>query len=299
MTAAAAPISDAEMLALIRFEAARFKTGTAELKSGQFDIFGKNKDLAGQYEDAFTLKMKNPKPPNQTGGGGTYNPPPPPNPGPKTPNTQSDSKGGTLDGSRRARPAAWVYLRGRAARAGFEIPAPRLVNIGKVEVIPSNRADKANADMQRVYDDIDEARAMSDSLSRLTEAQTDINHDLREIMLPIKQGLAEILAGMTEFFGLILNLVKDDIISGIEGVKLGVEATKEIVKAIPILSKVAEDIEKEINEKRRESAEMRRKESMELLEKFLGVAEPLVAGVPPPDPNKARFDQRIGLPLFG
>jgi hypothetical protein len=49
---------------------------------------------------------------------------------------------GRLSAERRARPMAFVYLRGRAARAGFQIPAPRLTTVGGVSAVPANRADR-------------------------------------------------------------------------------------------------------------------------------------------------------------
>lgn len=42
---------------------------------------------------------------------------------------------------RRTRPLVYVYLRGRAVRAGYEVPVPRLTDIDGQEPVPANRLD--------------------------------------------------------------------------------------------------------------------------------------------------------------
>ena len=55
----------------------------------------------------------------------------------------------TEQATRRVKPQVVLYLRGKAVRANFQIPAPRLTNIEGIRPIPANRADRGEGFTQK------------------------------------------------------------------------------------------------------------------------------------------------------
>ncbi len=63
---------------------------------------------------------------------------------------------------------------------------------------PELSAAGARAEVTSTMSDLREASELGDGLSRLTDAQTDFNTELRELLLPIKKALIEILVPIVE-----------------------------------------------------------------------------------------------------
>lgn len=95
------------------------------------DLLGSVNDLAGQAWDAISGVL--PTAPNLGGG-----------------NLLDNQIAGETRVQRRVRGMPVVYLIGRAARAGYPVPIPRLINVGGVQPIPANRLDRGEGYAQGV-----------------------------------------------------------------------------------------------------------------------------------------------------
>ena len=119
--------------------AAPLRTLPAKPLMGAVDLFGAVPDMIAPGAPINALD-----PSLGTGAVGVFNPP-----GPGGVLDPRQPPAGLLSAERRVRPLVILYLRGRAARAGFPVPAPRLTRIGKVEPIPANRLDRGEGFWQK------------------------------------------------------------------------------------------------------------------------------------------------------
>lgn len=108
-----------------------------EALTGDEDVFGSVPDIAGQVISN-ALGLAPLQSPGTSGGAA---------PGPNTNRLENNT---TERAVRRVVPRVVVYLRGRAARVRWEIPAPRLTKIENMEPIPANRIDRGEGFSQHV-----------------------------------------------------------------------------------------------------------------------------------------------------
>mgnify|MGYP002780403990 CR=1 FL=1 len=112
------------------------------------DVLGKVEDAIGEAYDAikspgkYVLGAVGQDPAGGSAIGGVFNP------GPGGNNRLDNVQSG--DASRRVRPAEYVFLVGKAARAGHPVPRPTLSNIGGVEPVPADRLDRGEGFGQQV-----------------------------------------------------------------------------------------------------------------------------------------------------
>lgn len=66
----------------------------------------------------------------------------------------------------------------------------------------------AQADIRSLFADIREAEALGPSLARLTDAQSRLSTDLRDMLLPIKQTLIENLGELLDYFRALIAILK-------------------------------------------------------------------------------------------
>lgn len=132
------------------------RTLPADIPTSATDVFGGSKDFVGPgvglWAGSSALLGQAPAGPAGSGGsGGVFNPPPPPAK-PKTIEPVDTNPQGlapkTIEPvdtnpqvSRRAAPACYVFLKGKAARVGFAVTPPRLLDVNGVEAVPANRLD--------------------------------------------------------------------------------------------------------------------------------------------------------------
>lgn len=76
----------------------------------------------------------------------------------------------------------------------------------------------ARADLANTFGDIHEAMELGESLARMTDAETEIKEQLRELLLPVKKFLTEVLASIME-----------NISTGVTGIRIVIEEVKEII----------------------------------------------------------------------
>jgi hypothetical protein len=74
---------------------------------------------------------------------------------------------------------------------------------------PEISSARAQADVRSLQSDVREAEALGPSLASLTDSQSRIDNDLREILLPIKKFVVEVLAGFLEKLADGVNVVKN------------------------------------------------------------------------------------------
>jgi hypothetical protein len=86
----------------------------------------------------------------------------------------------------------------------------------------------AMAEVRTLLDDLREADRLGPDLARLTEAQSELGHEFRELVLPIKEWLLEHLAAALE-----------TLVEVVKGIRVGIEEMKEITK---ILQELLNDI---------------------------------------------------------
>lgn len=160
-------------------------------------------------------------------------------------------------------------------------------------------AANAQADVKRLLADIDEAEKLGESLGRLTEAQAQMGTDFREILMPIKELLSEMLAGIAENLSGVVGIAKDVLVPFMEWVRDTVlelvELVKTIIKIMPF-GQTALDTLEELRKQRRDAEESKLNSMMEAV-LGLGNAPPPVAGVP--DPNNVQSGERLSVPILG
>lgn len=157
----------------------------------------------------------------------------------------------------------------------------------------------ARADIRSINADAREARRMGEALGKLTDAQSRFDTELRELMLPIKENLVEILAFLADNGADLLALLKGPIQEKIEGIRVILTVIERGVEMIPMGVGAGVKLLREANEKADE--ERRKREAQEakgVLDALIGAAENLRTPATP-DPNQIRFEQRANMPIFG
>jgi hypothetical protein len=111
-------------------------------------------------------------------------------------------------------------------------------------------------DVKTILADIKEAQTMEDSLSRISQSQNDIWLNIREILLPIKEAMATLLADGLETVLTFLEFMKPLM------QKLG-EAAVIVIKCVPVLVPVVgiamavADLMKDVEENTRKKDEIK------------------------------------------
>jgi hypothetical protein len=81
------------------------------------------------------------------------------------------------------------------------------------------------ADIRSMMADIKEAQELGDSLAQLTDAQSRASNEIRELLLPIKKVVTEVLAGMLQT---IVDVIVD-VKAGIAAVRAAVQESTKIL----------------------------------------------------------------------
>jgi len=96
---------------------------------------------------------------------------------------------------------------------------------------------QGRAEVRGVLADLEEARALEGSLSRMVDAQSSMEMSLRELLLPIKEKLAEILADVMEALGDGFDMLKElkPVVSMMLEITPAVIVIKDFVAGIKVL----------------------------------------------------------------
>jgi hypothetical protein len=161
---------------------------------------------------------------------------------------------------------------------------------------PELTAAGARADVRSIQSDIREAQELGPALARLTDAQSSVENDLREMLLPIKKFVVEVLAEFLESVADAFNVVKN--------LPAIIEATGETLaeaftEAIQLHFEAAQ---KKIDELPDRLAKILKKDQPppDLLENFFKIADEAL-GIRygrPDDPIAQARDQRLNIPAF-
>lgn len=163
-------------------------------------------------------------------------------------------------------------------------------------------AANAQADVKRLLADIDEAEKLGENLGRLTEAQAQMGTDFREILMPIKELLSEMLAGIAENLSDVTSTLKDVLVPIMQGLADIVRWASRQTKAVydetigPVFELIKEFIDWWMGNENKKKAESDMNSMMEAV-LGLGNAPPPVAGVP--DPNNVQSGERLSVPILG
>jgi hypothetical protein len=158
-----------------------------------------------------------------------------------------------------------------------------------------------------ILNDIREAQTLGDDYSRLIKAQTSVESDLRDLLLPIKQFVVEKLAAFMEFVSDAIRSVKEaveDIRSVIKAIHTIVNAilealqkfmTGDVAGAMAVMAKAAVDISSTMKDREKREAQRGAGTAMEQL---LGLADgpgfKSVRGAGQPNPGGA-----LNVPIVG
>jgi hypothetical protein len=161
-------------------------------------------------------------------------------------------------------------------------------------------AANAQADVRKLESDIAEARALGDSVGRLTESQSRIEANFRELLLPLKELLAEILADVAEGVADITELLtafRPLIQAGTQVVKFVEQAAaSEVFAVIRLLDSVLNSswIKKLVGSPQQKDVAALNA----IMREFLDAGDHLPGGLTVPDPIALDAQNKIGLPLL-
>lgn len=163
-------------------------------------------------------------------------------------------------------------------------------------------AANAQADVRRLMSDIHEAERTGESIGRLIDAQSQIESDFREIMLPLKELIAEVLASVTEGVAETTSLLKE--VKPL--LQISADAAKFIIKldsaglltVLKLLNWVLDS-----SWIRRLAGAPPKSQSdddlNEIMKNVLGLGgHSLPAAANAPDPTATAAQQRLGIPIL-
>ena len=156
----------------------------------------------------------------------------------------------------------------------------------------------ARSDIRAINADIKEAQRTGEGLARLTDAQSKLDNELRELMLPIKEFVANVLAGAMEEIVRTMKDIRDNSDEAKSNAAKAVEVQKQWD---PVLIFTTENISafKRIIQwaMERIGRPPEHEIAKGIIDELIGAADSL--GMPVmPDPNKVRFSQRVEMPIF-
>jgi len=105
-------------------------------------------------------------------------------------------------------------------------------------------AANATADVRSLMSDIAEAQRLGPDLARLTDAQSRIENDIRELLLPIKEAVVKVLANLLEMVADGVDNLKRLLVIVGEGFLTALEAISRIVRVLPGGGAIADLIDK-------------------------------------------------------
>lgn len=165
---------------------------------------------------------------------------------------------------------------------------------------PALAQANAAADVRSLTTDVREAQALGPSIARLTDAQSEASTEFRELLLPIKQFIVEVLAG-----------VMQDLVEILRGLRIlweeikviSVEGFHAVVEAVSLHLPTAAKIIDEIPNKMAEAvAKINNRQQIDILDKQLAKFQEGIDRLKKtehkPDLVRRAANQGIGIPML-